>query len=304
MADFDPQQVVDALLSGITPADWVITQAQRRPLLTNTLKKAGYALGSVFTSWLCVYVLGYISDHYQTLDSYFPTALVMIMLISVIIYFARLDIIGLQQAWAAFWLLVSGQEVWTAVTPNGVVEYHGPKWGIVFSCAFANTTSISRMVDPLDFSEPSTSPNEPFVLTIVHPHPTFPNRSLTRAWSIGPWYPHPAQLGQIVIHALSAYRSKLGTSDGAPMLQLPAGVRPHPIPNPTGWSWQLTSCGAWFVPIALAWIAFVSWLVISYPKSGTLGWIPFAIGGGLLAPTPISWLLAWRINDWNKAVGK
>jgi hypothetical protein len=227
----------------------------------------------------------------------------MLLLLGVTIYFARLVIIGLQQAWAAFWLLASAQEVWTAVTPNGVVEYHGPKWGIVFSCAFANTTSIARMVDPLEFSEPSTAPNEPFALTITRRRPTLPNRSLTRVWSIGPWYPHPAELGQMVIQALSAYRANLGSPDAPPTLQIPAGVRPHPIPNPKGWSWQLTSCGAWFVLIALAWIAFVSWLAISHQESGPLPWIPFAIDGALFAPAPISWLLAWRINDWNKAFG-
>jgi hypothetical protein len=304
VAEFDAQHVMDAVSSGITPADWVITRARRRPLLMNAFKKAMYALGSVFASWACVYSFLHVSDHSQTLERYFPPALVIIVLLGATIYFARLVIIGLQQAWVAFWLLACGQEVWIAVTPNGVVEYHGPKWGIVFCCAFANTTSISRMVDPLDFSEPSTSPTELLVLTIVRPHPTFPNRSLTRAWSIGPWYPQPAQLGQITIHALRAYRSKRGSSDVSPMMQIPAGVRPQPIPNPTGWSWGLADGGACFVLIGLAWIAFVSWLVIAFPKSGPLGWIPFAIGGGLLALAPIFWLLAWRINDWNKAVGK
>lgn len=66
---------------------------------------------------------------------------------------------------------------------------------------------------------------------------------------------------------------------------------------------QLVGRGYWllaeyfFLLMAFAWIAYVVLIFRSRP-SDALPWLPYALGGFMLALGPICWLIAWRVGDW------
>jgi hypothetical protein len=300
VADFDPQQVVDAVQSKFTPEDWLVVTARRGPLFTQALKYGLYALASGAVSLICLY-LG-LAVAFHMLEE--PSVIIgMTLLFFGSICGALGVFVFASYAWTTIRLLMAVQELWIAVTPNGIVEYLGSKRGIGFAGAFANVISIERINKQPIQSARFNPLNQGIALTFWRQDPSNSKRQLAHTWFITPWYPLPDQLAQIVIDAQRAYRSRtvaLSIWNTSPALQ-PADARQRMRNNPMGWSWTLTVSGVLFLLMAFAWIAFVVWIYRSHPGDA-LPWLPYALSGFMLALGPICWLIAWRVNDWKIAV--
>jgi hypothetical protein len=208
-----------------------------------------------------------------------------------------------KQLWTTLRLLVAVQELWIAVTPNGIVEYRGSKVGIGFACAFADVISVER-INKLPIQAARFDPfNQGNALTFWRRDPANPKRCLARAWFVAPWYSHPDQLAQTIILAQRAYRSRrvASTSWGDFSSAEPIDPRKRQVANPTGWSWSLAVLGWFFAFMVFVVIGFLALLKINFPKRAIdIPLIPLGIAGAFLICALASWLLAWRINDWKK----
>lgn len=169
VADFDPQQVVDTVQSKIAPEDWLVVTARRGPLFTQALKNGLYAIGSGIASLFCFYL--WLAVIFHLIEE--PSIIIGMTLLFVGAIWGALGFWGFaRQAWMTIRLLMAVQELWIAVTPNGIVEYRGAKMGIGFTCAFANVISIERTI-----KQPSRF-NHQVALTFRLHHPSIPKRRL------------------------------------------------------------------------------------------------------------------------------
>lgn len=298
VADFDPQQVVDVVQTGLAPEDWVVTTARRRLLAIQVVRNGLFTLSSGVASLFFLTLWLFSVTHIEgDLDVIYG----MLVLFAAFVGSGLFLVACAVEMWKALRRLTAAQAPWIAVTPNGIVEYLGPRTGIRYAFAFANVISIV----PLGRQPPRARWLNPFYqgagLSFSRRHPANPNRRLARPWTISPGYPLPEQLAQIVILSQRAYRSRtVARSPWGPSSSMePVDPRMLRVANPLGWSWTLTGSGILFILIALAWTAFVIGMNISYPNV-PVPWFPFALGGFVFVIGPICWLLAWRINDWKR----
>lgn len=296
VADFDPQQVVGVIHTGLAPEDWVVATAHRGLLAIQIVRNGLFALGSgaasLFFLTLWLFTITHLESEPEVIAG-------MAMLFVAFVGTGLFPIACAFEVWKALRMLTAAEKPWIAVTPNGIVEYLGPAMGIRHVFAFANViSSVPHRQQP-----PRVKWLNPLYqgvgLSFSRRHPIYPNRRLARPWMISPGYPLPEQLAQVVIVAQRAYRSRTAARSpwGPSSFVEPVDPRTLRVANPTGWSWTLAVSGIVFILIALAWTAFVIWLNFSYPKAH-MSWFAYAIGGVVFVIGPICWLLAWRIDDW------
>lgn len=300
VADFDPHQVVDVVQTGLAPEDWVVATAQRGLLVIQVVRNGLFALGSgvasLFFLTLWLFSITHIEGNPDVIYG-------MAVLFAAFVGSGLFPVACAFEMWKALRMLTTAQAPWIAVTPNGVVEYLGPTMGIRYAFAFANVISIV----PLRQQPPRARWLNPFYqgagLSFSRRHPANPNKRLARPWTISPGYPLPEQLAQLVIVSQRAYRSRTMARSpwGLSSYMEPVDPRMLRVANPFGWSWTLTGAGILFILMALAWTAFVIGMNFSYPYV-PMPWFPYAVGGFIFVIGLISWLLAWRINDWKRDV--